>query len=82
MAQTVRMLVQDLTDATIEPTEFCAGLEKALNVEPQPRLVGLLRKSLPPLRQSLVTGELVIKGIRPPPASVVSAAQNVNGLVT
>lgn len=32
-----------------------------------------LQKSLPLLRQSMVNNELVIDGIRPPPASVVAA---------
>ncbi|XP_072767422.1 transcription initiation factor TFIID subunit 4 isoform X2 [Anoplolepis gracilipes] len=67
----VRTLIQDLIDARVEPEEFCDRLEKLLNASPQPCLIGFLKKSLPLLRQSLVTKELSIEGIRPPPANVV-----------
>ena len=36
----------------------------------------MLQKSLPLLRQSLVTKELVIEGIRPPPHAVVFSLPN------
>jgi len=67
----VRTLIQELIDTKVEPEEFCDRLEKLLNASPQPCLIGFLKKSLPLLRQSLVTGELVIQGIKPPPANVV-----------
>ncbi|KAL6434560.1 hypothetical protein ACFW04_006139 [Cataglyphis niger] len=67
----VRTLIQDLIDARVEPEEFCDRLEKLLNASPQPCLIGFLKKSLPLLRQSLVTKELSIEGIKPPPANVV-----------
>ncbi|XP_063986757.1 transcription initiation factor TFIID subunit 4-like isoform X3 [Diachasmimorpha longicaudata] len=67
----VRTLIQELIDTRVEPEEFCDRLEKLLNASPQPCLIGFLKKSLPLLRQSLVTKELVIEGIRPPPANVV-----------
>ncbi|XP_018396490.1 PREDICTED: transcription initiation factor TFIID subunit 4 isoform X2 [Cyphomyrmex costatus] len=67
----VRTLIQELIDTKVEPEEFCDRLEKLLNASPQPCLIGFLKKSLPLLRQSLVTKELVIEGIKPPPASVV-----------
>ncbi|XP_037035187.1 transcription initiation factor TFIID subunit 4 isoform X3 [Bradysia coprophila] len=63
----VRTLIQELIDANVEPEEFCDRLERLLNASPQPCLIGFLKKSLPLLRQSLVTKELVIEGIRPPP---------------
>ncbi|KAK0082990.1 hypothetical protein PV325_009549 [Microctonus aethiopoides] len=67
----VRTLIQELIDTKVEPEEFCDRLEKLLNASPQPCLIGFLKKSLPLLRQSLVTKELVIDGIKPPPANVV-----------
>ncbi|XP_022832432.1 transcription initiation factor TFIID subunit 4 isoform X7 [Spodoptera litura] len=62
----VRNLIQELIDAQVEPEEFCDRLERLLNASPQPCLIGFLKKSLPLLRQSLVTKELVIEGINPP----------------
>ncbi|XP_048488524.1 transcription initiation factor TFIID subunit 4 isoform X2 [Plutella xylostella] len=62
----VRNLIQELIDAQVEPEEFCDRLERLLNASPQPCLIGFLKKSLPLLRQSLVTKELIIEGINPP----------------
>ncbi|KAM3968593.1 TBP-associated factor 4 [Aphomia sociella] len=62
----VRNLIQELIDAQVEPEEFCNRLERLLNASPQPCLIGFLKRSLPLLRQSLVTKELVIEGINPP----------------
>ncbi|XP_020282478.1 transcription initiation factor TFIID subunit 4 isoform X2 [Pseudomyrmex gracilis] len=67
----VRTLIQELIDTKVDPEEFCDRLEKLLNASPQPCLIGFLKKSLPLLRQALVTKELVIDGIKPPPANVV-----------
>lgn len=67
----VRTLIQELVDTKVEPEEFCDRLERLLNASPQPCLIGFLKKSLPLLRQSMVTNELVIEGIRPPPRAVV-----------
>ncbi|XP_069700930.1 transcription initiation factor TFIID subunit 4-like isoform X2 [Periplaneta americana] len=67
----VRTLIQELIDMKVEPEEFCDRLERLLNASPQPCLIGFLKKSLPLLRQSLVTKELVIEGIRPPPHHTV-----------
>ncbi|CAH0716676.1 unnamed protein product, partial [Brenthis ino] len=64
--ESVRNLIQELIDAQVEPEEFCDRLERLLNASPQPCLIGFLKKSLPLLRQSLVTKELVIEGINPP----------------
>lgn len=66
----VRNLIQELIDAQVEPEEFCDRLERLLNASPQPCLIGFLKKSLPLLRQSLVTKELVIEGINPPSPQV------------
>ncbi|XP_066591989.1 transcription initiation factor TFIID subunit 4-like isoform X2 [Prorops nasuta] len=78
----VRTLIQELIDVKVEPEEFCDRLEKLLNASPQPCLIGFLKKSLPLLRQSLVTKELVIDGIRPPPASVVFSIASATPVVT
>ncbi|XP_075229727.1 transcription initiation factor TFIID subunit 4-like isoform X2 [Lycorma delicatula] len=67
----VRTLIQELVDTKVEPEEFCDRLERLLNASPQPCLIGFLKKSLPLLRQSMVTNELIIEGIRPPPRTVV-----------
>ncbi|XP_063837792.1 transcription initiation factor TFIID subunit 4 [Ostrinia nubilalis] len=68
--ENVRNLIQELIDAQVEPEKFCDRLERLLNASPQPCLIGFLKRSLPLLRQSLVTKELVIEGINPPPAHV------------
>ncbi|KZC08446.1 Transcription initiation factor TFIID subunit 4 [Dufourea novaeangliae] len=78
----VRTLIQELIDTKVEPEEFCDRLERLLNASPQPCLIGFLKKSLPLLRQSLVTKELVIEGIKPPPASVVFPVTSATAVVT
>ncbi|XP_076749964.1 transcription initiation factor TFIID subunit 4 isoform X1 [Xylocopa sonorina] len=78
----VRTLIQELIDTKVEPEEFCDRLERLLNASPQPCLIGFLKKSLPLLRQSLVTKELVIEGIKPPPANVVFPVTSVTPAVT
>lgn len=80
--RSVRTLIQELIDVRVEPEEFCVRLETLLNASPQPCLIGFLKKSLPLLRQSLVTKELVIEGIRPPPANVVFSIATVVTTVT
>ncbi|XP_043499974.1 transcription initiation factor TFIID subunit 4-like [Polistes fuscatus] len=82
LKRNVRTLIQKLIDTKIEPKEFCDRLEKLLNSSPQPYLIGFLRRSLPPLRQSLVMNELVIDGIKPPPASVVFTTASAAPVVT
>lgn len=78
----VRTLIQELIDTKVEPEEFCDRLERLLNASPQPCLIGFLKKSLPLLRQSLVMNELVIEGIKPPPANVVFSIASVTTTVT
>lgn len=73
----VRTLIQELVDTKVEPEEFCDRLERLLNASPQPCLIGFLKKSLPLLRQAMVTKELVIEGIRPPPHSVLFSTPTV-----
>ncbi|XP_017759662.1 PREDICTED: transcription initiation factor TFIID subunit 4-like isoform X3 [Eufriesea mexicana] len=78
----VRTLIQELIDTKVEPEEFCDRLERLLNASPQPCLIGFLKKSLPLLRQSLVTKELIIEGIKPPPANVVFPVTSATPVVT
>ncbi|XP_047359461.1 transcription initiation factor TFIID subunit 4 isoform X3 [Vespa velutina] len=78
----VRTLIQELIDTKVEPEEFCDRLERLLNASPQPCLIGFLKKSLPLLRQSLVMNELIIEGIKPPPANVVFCIASVTSTVT
>ncbi|KOX71518.1 Transcription initiation factor TFIID subunit 4 [Melipona quadrifasciata] len=78
----VRTLIQELIDTKVEPEEFCDRLERLLNASPQPCLIGFLKKSLPLLRQSLVTKELVIEGIKAPPVNVVFPVSSTTPVVT
>ncbi|XP_029039701.1 transcription initiation factor TFIID subunit 4 isoform X2 [Osmia bicornis bicornis] len=78
----VRTLIQELIDSKVEPEEFCDRLERLLNASPQPCLIGFLKKSLPLLRQSLVTKELVIEGIKSPPVNVVFPVTSATPVVT
>ncbi|KAK8781899.1 hypothetical protein V5799_016760 [Amblyomma americanum] len=70
-ATNVRCLIQALIDNTIQPEEFTNQLEIELNSSPQPCLIPFLRKSLPFLRHALLTKELTIEGVRPPPRSAI-----------
>ncbi|KAI9513754.1 hypothetical protein NQZ68_039849 [Dissostichus eleginoides] len=54
-SKNVKALVQDLLDAKIEPEEFTTRLQAELKSSPQPYLIPFLKKSLPSLRQSLLT---------------------------
>ncbi|XP_014240499.1 transcription initiation factor TFIID subunit 4 isoform X2 [Cimex lectularius] len=74
----VRNLIQELVDTKVEPEQFCDRLEKLLNASPQPCLIGFLKKSLPLLRQAMVNNEMVIEGIRAPPAAVIFSTANVS----
>ncbi|KAG8189469.1 hypothetical protein JTE90_018122 [Oedothorax gibbosus] len=72
----IEKLIQRLIDGSIEPEEFCAELK---NEHRRPKLLIFLKESLPQVRQALLSGEMTIKGIRPPPlpASVQSTAASV-----
>ncbi|XP_033971318.1 transcription initiation factor TFIID subunit 4-like [Trematomus bernacchii] len=56
-SKNVKALVQDLLDAKIEPEEFTTRLQAELKSSPQPYLIPFLKKSLPSLRQSLLTNQ-------------------------
>lgn len=70
-AVNVKRLIQGLVDNAMQPEEFTTKLEKELSSNPQPGLIPFLRKSLPLLRHALLTNELSIEGIRPPPRSAL-----------
>ncbi|XP_072291437.1 transcription initiation factor TFIID subunit 4-like [Eucyclogobius newberryi] len=56
-SKNVKSLVQDLLDAKIEPEEFTTRLQAELKSSPQPYLIPFLKKSLPALRQSLLSSQ-------------------------
>ncbi|XP_055078616.1 transcription initiation factor TFIID subunit 4-like isoform X2 [Periophthalmus magnuspinnatus] len=56
-SKNVKGLVQDLLDAKIEPEEFTTRLQAELKSSPQPYLIPFLKKSLPALRQSLLSNQ-------------------------
>ncbi|GIY29590.1 transcription initiation factor TFIID subunit 4 [Caerostris darwini] len=65
-ASNVKKLIQNLIDGIIEPEEFSTQLQKELQSSHQPYLIHFLKKSLPHVRQALISGEMTIEGIRPP----------------
>ena len=67
VAENVRNLIQGLIDGVVDPETFTTKLQRELNSSPQPCLVPFLKRSLPFLQNSLLTGELSIDGVRPPP---------------
>ncbi|KAF8781796.1 transcription initiation factor TFIID subunit 4-like isoform X2 [Argiope bruennichi] len=71
VARSVRNLIQGIIDGTMQAEEFTTKLQKELNSAPQPYLVPFLKKNLPYLRHSLITKELTIEGVRPPPPGAV-----------
>ncbi|XP_061631124.1 transcription initiation factor TFIID subunit 4-like isoform X2 [Phyllopteryx taeniolatus] len=70
-SKNVKALVQDLLDAKIEPEEFTSRLQAELKSSPQPYLIPFLKKSLPALRQSLLSSQ---QSLTPPPACTPPAA--------
>ncbi|XP_054631309.1 transcription initiation factor TFIID subunit 4-like [Dunckerocampus dactyliophorus] len=56
-SKNVKALVQDLLDAKIEPEEFTSRLQAELKSSPQPYLIPFLKKTLPALRQSLLSSQ-------------------------
>ncbi|XP_070686799.1 transcription initiation factor TFIID subunit 4-like isoform X2 [Pempheris klunzingeri] len=76
-SKNVKALVQDLLDAKIEPEEFTTRLQAELKSSPQPYLIPFLKKSLPALRQSLLSSQqslVTVPGTSaPPPAAPGSA---------
>ncbi|KAK3579938.1 hypothetical protein CHS0354_020831 [Potamilus streckersoni] len=75
IVRNVRDLIQGLIDGKIEPEVFTEKLQKELKSSPQPYLVPFIKKSLPLLRQSLISNKMTIEGVRAPPISVLQQAQ-------
>ncbi|XP_062246087.1 transcription initiation factor TFIID subunit 4-like isoform X1 [Platichthys flesus] len=71
-SKNVKALVQDLLDAKIEPEEFTTRLQAELKSSPQPYLIPFLKKSLPALRQSLLSSQqsLSVPSTSTPPLAV------------
>ena len=65
MALNIRQLIQGLIDGKVEPETFITKLQR----EPQPHLIPFLKRSLPYLQASLISGELTIEGVNAPPRS-------------
>ncbi|KAM7415215.1 hypothetical protein PAMA_019841 [Pampus argenteus] len=64
-SKNVKALVQDLLDAKIEPEEFTTRLQAELKSSPQPYLIPFLKKSLPALRQSLLSSQQSLTTVPP-----------------
>ncbi|XP_078112403.1 transcription initiation factor TFIID subunit 4-like [Sander vitreus] len=77
-SKNVKALVQDLLDAKIEPEEFTTRLQAELKSSPQPYLIPFLKKSLPTLRQSLLSNQQSLvtpsTSAPPPPAAAITTA--------
>ncbi|KAM9816119.1 transcription initiation factor TFIID subunit 4-like isoform X1 [Syngnathus typhle] len=72
-SKNVKALVQDLLDAKIEPEEFTSRLQAELKSSPQPYLIPFLKKSLPALRQSLLSSQ---QSLSSHPASAYAPSPN------
>ncbi|KAL3859934.1 hypothetical protein ACJMK2_010113 [Sinanodonta woodiana] len=75
IVRNVRDLIQGLIDGKVEPEVFTEKLQKELKSSPQPYLVPFIKKSLPLLRQSLISNKMTIEGVRAPPISVLQQTQ-------
>ncbi|XP_069076154.1 transcription initiation factor TFIID subunit 4B isoform X2 [Pleurodeles waltl] len=77
MGKNVKILVQQLLEAKIEPEEFTKRLYTELKSSPQPYLVPFLKKSLPALRQLMPNSQDFIKqcGQNQPAAPTTSINQ-------
>jgi transcription initiation factor TFIID subunit 4 len=60
---TVRQLVRGVVFGNLDPQEFTVRLQQALASQAQPHLLPFLRKTLPSLRQALISGRQTIEGI-------------------
>ncbi|XP_075884811.1 transcription initiation factor TFIID subunit 4-like [Nelusetta ayraudi] len=79
-SKNVKALVQDLLDAKIEPEEFTTRLQAELKSSPQPYLIPFLKKSLPALRQSLLSSQQSLAtapGAVAPPVAVAPGSAPV-----
>jgi hypothetical protein len=65
MAENVRNLIQSLIDGVLDPETFTTRLQGGTIFSPLPGLLPFLKRSLPFLQNSLISGELSIDGIQP-----------------
>merc|ERR1711874_930117 len=72
----VTELVQDLIDGRRSPAVFVASLNNHPSLRSSTRpIVPFLEKTLPDLQYALLTGEMTIKGVSPPPPNTVLYSQ-------
>ena len=57
VAKNVRNLIQGLINGVLDPETFTTKFQQELNLKPQPCLVPFLKRSLPYLQNSLLSGE-------------------------
>lgn len=62
-------VIQKLIDAQISTKEFLNRLRKLIQIEPKVDLTSFLNRSIPLIRQALISGKVSIPGINPPPTS-------------
>ena len=65
IAENVQNLIQSLIDGVSDPETFTTRLQQETNFSPLPGLLPFLKRSLPFLQNSLISGELSIDGIQP-----------------
>ena len=82
VALNVRQLIQGLIDGKVEPETFTTKLQRELNSSPQPCLVPFLKRSLPYLQASLISGELTIEGVNAPPRNIPLSVGLNRGVTT
>ena len=76
--ENVRNLIQGLIDGIVDPETFTIELRLKLNSVPQLSLVPFLKHSLSFLQSALLSGELSIDGIRPPPRTQVKKKRKID----
>lgn len=68
----IQNLIQTLIDGGTTPAQFATELQTELNSpKPQAQLVPFLELLLPILRQSMMSGQTVLPGIRPPGQQII-----------
>ena len=76
--ENVRNLIQGLIDGIVDPETFTTELQHKLNSIPKLSLVPFLKHSLSFLQSALLSGELSIDGIRPPPRTQVKKKRKID----
>ena len=81
VAENVQNLIQGLIDGVVDPETFSTKLQPELKLQPHLCSVPFLKQILPFLKTFLLSGELSLNGIRPPPRTCTAAMTNIK-LVT